>query len=148
MHTLLHDLRYALRLLVKTPWATGTAIVALALGIGANTAIFSVINGVLLEPLPFPDPDRLVQLERAFPQGRSPAHSVPRFVYWREHNTVIETMTAYDDLGTGFNLTGDGPPERVRGSRVSQEFFAVFGVQPVLGRDFVAEDDRPVRPMS
>jgi predicted permease len=143
MHTFFQDLRHALRLLAKTPWATGTAIIALALGIGANTAIFSVINGVLLEPLPFPEPDRLVQLERAFPQGRSSAHSVPRFVYWREHNTVLEKMTAYDDLGTGFNLTGDGPPERIRGSRVSQEFFSVFGVQPALGRDFVAEDDRP-----
>jgi putative ABC transport system permease protein len=126
MHTFVQDLRYAVRLLARTPWATATAVIALGLGIGANTAIFSVIHKVLLQPLPFTEPDRLVQLERAFPEGLGPAHSVPRFVYWREHNTVFEKMAAYDDLGAGFNVTGDGLPERIRGSRVSAEFFSVF----------------------
>ena len=84
MHSLWQEFVYGARTLTKRPGFTLAAIVALGLGIGANTAIFSVINGVLLEPLPFPEPDRLVQLERAFPQGLISAHSVPRFVYWRE----------------------------------------------------------------
>jgi putative ABC transport system permease protein len=146
MNSLLQDLRYAARLLAKSPGFTVVAVLTLALAIGANTAIFSVANGLLLKPLPFPHADRLMQLQRRFPQGASPSVSVPKFVYWQEQNGVFESMAAYDVLGSGFNLTGDGAPERIAGTRVTSDFFAVFGARPARGRGFVAEEERPGAP--
>ena len=146
MSHFVQDLSYAVRMLRKRPWTTAAAVATLALGIGANTAIFSVINGILLTPLPFPQSDRLVALERSFPQGHAPTASVPKFVYWREHSASFQALTAYEGLGSGFNLTGDGRPERLVGSRVSAEFFKVLGIRPALGRDFTADDDLPGAP--
>ncbi|HEY0782047.1 MAG TPA: ABC transporter permease, partial [Thermoanaerobaculia bacterium] len=140
---LLSDLRYAVRLLLKAPGFTVVAIVTLALAIGVNVAIFSVVSGFLIRPLPFPEPDRLMQAMRSFPEGHAPSVSLPRFVNWRDHNQVFTHMAAYDTLGAGFNLSGDGPPERLVGSRVTRDFFTVFGIAPEIGRDFLPEEDRP-----
>ncbi|HEX6904694.1 MAG TPA: ABC transporter permease [Thermoanaerobaculia bacterium] len=142
----LQNIRYAARVLLRTPGFTIVAVLTLALGIGANTAIFSVVSGVLLRPLPFAEPEELVQLQRQFREGQSPMVAIPKFLYCRDHNDVFEGVAAYDTLGSGFNITGEGAPERITGSRVSHEFFRVFGVQPALGRDFAPEEDRPGAP--
>ncbi|HVT19101.1 MAG TPA: ABC transporter permease [Thermoanaerobaculia bacterium] len=141
--SLLQELRYAARVLAKAPGFTAIALLTLALAIGANTAIFSVIDGVLLKPLPLAHPQRLMEVMRAFPDQVADAVSVPKFVYWRDHNRVFSRLALYDDLGSGFNLASGGPPERIVGARVSRDFFAVLGVRPRLGRDFLPEEDRP-----
>jgi putative ABC transport system permease protein len=138
-----NDLRFAARLLAKAPGFTAVAILTLALAIGANTALFTLVNGALLTPLPFPDPERLVNLTRHSPDGEGYSISVPKFAYWQEHSTSFASVTAFDDLGSGFNLAGDGLPERLVGSRVTHEFFDTFGVQPALGRGFLPEEDVP-----
>ena len=146
MNRLISDLRYAVRMLAKTPGYTAVALVTLALAIGANTAIFSVVNSLLIQPLPFSEPEELVQLQRYFPQEgqQGGSLSIPKYVYWQERGGgVFESVTAYDNLGSGFNLVGDGTPERVIGSRVTHEFLSVFGVEPAIGRDFLPEEDRP-----
>jgi predicted permease len=145
MNLLLKDLRYAARMLFKTPGFTVVALVTLTLAIGANTAIFSIVNGMLIQPLPFPEPDRLIQLMRGFKEGGvSGSTSVPKYVYWQENSRdVFEKVAAFDNLGSGFNMAGDGTPERLVGSRVTHEFFPVFGVKPALGRGFLEEEDRP-----
>ncbi|MEA2691275.1 MAG: putative transport system permease protein [Acidobacteriota bacterium] len=137
------DLRHALRRLAKTPGFTVIAVLTLALAIGANTAIWSVVHGLLLKPLPFPRPDRLVQVMRGSPQGTSVDVAIPRFLYWRDHAQVFDHLATFDNLGSGFNLAGSGLPERIVGSRVSRDFLTVLGVRPVLGRDFLPEEDRP-----
>jgi hypothetical protein len=123
--TLLQDLRFAARVLLRKPAFTVVALLTLGLAIGANTAIFSIVNALVLRPLPFPEPEEIVQLERGYPDGKSTSVAAPKFVFWREHNTVFEHVATYDTLGSGFNMTGDGPPERVTGSRVSVDFFKV-----------------------
>src|SRR6185295_3888404 len=146
MHSLLADLRYAVRLLGKSPGFATAAVLTLALAIGANTAIFSVVNGMLLAPPPFPEPDRLAEVLRKFPQGLSSSVSVARYFHWREHSQAFAELAAYDDIGSGFNLTGGGEPERIVGSRVSASFFHVLGAQPARGRGFASEEDRPGGP--
>src|SRR5436309_9715483 len=137
------DLRYGLRTLAKNPAFTSIAIVALALGIGANSAIFSVVNAVLLRPLPFKNPEQLVMVwENAahlgFPKNTpSPAN----FLDWQRQNTVFTGMAAMSERS--FNLTGVGEPERLDGRRVSANLFDLLGVPALLGRTFVQEDDRP-----
>jgi putative ABC transport system permease protein len=137
------DLRYGLRMLAKNPGFTTVAVVALALGIGANSAIFSVVNQVLLQPLPFKNPGQLVVVwENAthlgFPKNTpSPAN----FLDWREQNTVFDGMAAFAERS--FNLTGVGEPERLDGRRVSANLFDVLGVKPILGRTFVPQEDQP-----
>ncbi|MDH4178989.1 MAG: ABC transporter permease, partial [Armatimonadota bacterium] len=144
MTTLVQDVRYGLRMLVKSRVVSVVAVITLALGIGANCAIFTVVNSVLLQPLPYPDADRLFLATRRFyPSGRSPSVSVPKSDYWRRHNRVFESMTAYDFIGGGYNLTGAGTAERVRGSRASADFFKVLRVAPALGRGFLPDDGRP-----
>ena len=145
MNLLFKDLRYAARMLLKTPGFTAVALVTLTLAIGANTAIFSIVNGMLIQPLPFPEPDRLIQLMRGFKEGGlGGSISVPKYVYWEENSRdVFEGVAAFDNLGSGFNMAGDGTPERLVGSRVTHEFFTVFRAKPTLGRDFLAEEDRP-----
>ncbi len=140
------DLRYGARVLLKTPAFTAVAITTLALAIGANTAIFSVVDTLLLRPLPYPQAGQLVQLKHAYKTGTGSSISIPRFVYWQEQGTPFSAVAAYDDLGSGFNLAGEGPPERVVGSRVSGDFFKVFAVPPALGRGFTAQDERPGAP--
>ncbi|MBF5044789.1 ABC transporter permease [Aggregicoccus sp. 17bor-14] len=143
MSLLLEDLRYAGRMLVKKPGFTLVALLTLALAIGANTAIFSVVNGVLLRPLAFREPERLQQLVRAFPGGDTTSMSVPKYHFLRDQTDSYSGVAAFDNLGSGFNLASDGTPERVVGSRVTHNFFTVFGTAPALGRDFLPEEDRP-----
>lgn len=144
MRTLLQDIRYTYRMMISNPGFTVVAIVALALGIGANTAIFSVVNSVMLRPLPYEEPDRLVSVERDFGSGGTrSALSMTKFVFYRDHNQVFDQLGAYDQLGAGQNLTGAGEPERVRGIRVSVELFDVLGVSPAIGRNFVPAEGVP-----
>ena len=137
------DLRFGLRMLLRTPAFTAIAVLALALGIGANSAIFSVVNTVLLRPLPYKNPDALMMLwEDATHLGfpiNTPAPA--NFIDWRDQNTVFESMAAMAQ--SSFNLTGAGEPERFRGRRVSANLFTLLGVEPQLGRGFLAEEDRP-----
>ena len=146
MRSLLDDLRYALRLLAKSPGFATAAVLTLGLAIGANTAIFSVAHGTLLAPPPFPEPDRLAEVLRKFPQGTVPSVSPTRFFHWQEHSRAFSDLAVYDDIGSGFNLTGDGKPERIVGSRVSHKFFKVLKVEPALGRSFAVEEDSPGGP--
>ena len=143
METVAADLRLALRGLRKSPGFAATAIAALALGIGANTAIFSVVNAVLLRPLPYPEPDRIVRIERKYPNGTGDSQSIPRFIAFKNGNRVFDGITAYDFAGPGLNLTGGDRPEQVKGIHVSADYFRVFGVSPARGRPFTAEEDRP-----
>jgi putative ABC transport system permease protein len=143
METFVNDLKYSLRMLRKNPGFTATAVAALALGIGANTAIFSVVNAVLLRPLPYPQPERIVQIVHVAPNGNFGGASVPKYNAWREAGDVLEDVAAYDIGGPGMNLTGGDRPEQVQGIRVSHEYFSLFGARAILGRTFSAEEDRP-----
>src|SRR5262245_25391495 len=143
MEHLIQDARHAFRLLRRSPGFALTAVAALALGIGANTAIFSVVNTVLLKPLPFPHPERIVQLMLSSPQGRGNVTNVPKYIMWRGMTDVFDEVAAYDLGGPGINLTGGDRPEQVKGIRASREYFALFGVPMALGRSFSAEEDRP-----
>ena len=141
MNTVLHDLRYAIRQLPKSPGFAIVAIVTLALGIGANTAIFSVVNAVLLNPLPYPQPDRIVVLFHNKPNFRTGSISYPNFDDWRRENQSFSSMAAYREMG-GVTLSGNGEPEVVIGQMVSAGFFEILGVKPVLGRTFTSDEDR------
>lgn len=145
MATLLVDVRHAVRLLIKSPGFAIVAICALALGIGANTAIFSVVNTVLLKPLPYPDSERIMAVVRTSKAGESNSASIPKFMAWRK-NDAFESLAVYDFAGPGLNLNGGDSPEQVKGIHVSADFFRVFGVSPVIGRDFIEEEDRPGGP--
>jgi predicted permease len=144
MNTLLQDIRYGIRMLLKYKGFTAVAVIALGLGVGANTAIFSLVNGVLLRPLPFPDAERIVYFEGKNPgQGITDSNiSFPDFTDWSQQNGLFASTAAY---WTGnANLGADGAePERVPRAGVTTGFFSVLGVQPVLGRAFVPEDDKP-----
>lgn len=144
------DLRYGLRVLARAPGFTAIAVLTLALGIGANTAIFSVIDAVLLKPLGFPDADRIVQVmlfSPAWAPGKNSANiSIPEFNVLNEQRGVFEVLAAYDSP-RGANLTEVDPPEQVRSMRVSAEYFGLFGANPALGRTFTAEEDRPGGPL-
>ncbi|HEU4873605.1 MAG TPA: ABC transporter permease, partial [Pyrinomonadaceae bacterium] len=143
METIFKDIRYGLRGLLKRPGFTVIALITLALGIGANTAIFSVVNAVLLRPLPFQDPEQLVIVWEdatfaGFPRN-TPAPA--NYVDWKNQNQSFADMAASHE--TSFNLTGDGEPERVSAYSVTANFFPLLGVQPLLGRSFLSEEDRP-----
>src|SRR6266851_3338313 len=146
METLVNDLRHAFRMLRQNPVFAATAVFALALGIGANTAIFSVVNTVLVKPLPYPEPDRIVQLMNSSPQGSFPVASVPKYNIWRAQNQVLEDVTAYDQGGPGINISGGNRPEQVKGIHASYEFFHLFGAPVAIGRTYSAEEDRPRGP--
>lgn len=146
LEILRQDIRYAGRMLWRSPGFTATAIAALTLGIGANTAIFTVVNTVLLQPLAYPEPDRLVQLELSSPQGNGNITSIPKFMVWREQRQVFQEVAAYDLGGPGVNLTGGDRPEQLKGVHVSAEFFQLFGARVVAGRTFSAEEDQPGGP--
>jgi predicted permease len=136
---ILQDVRYALRLLRKSPGFTIVAVLTLALGIGANTAIFSIVNGVLLAPLPFPHPQELTILFERTANIEKSSISYPNFLDWQRTNSTFASMAAYRH--EDFNITGGGEPERVRGGMVSAEFFPTLGVKPLLGRLFVHDED-------
>ena len=142
METLLRDIRYGIRSLLKRPGFTAIAVVTLALGIGANTAIFSVVNAVLLRPLPFPESARVMWLGQEF-SGGTQAAGQPKFIFWREQSQSFESMAAYEGFRGGGNLAGGDEAEYVGGLHVSADFFRVLGVNPILGRTFTAEDDTP-----
>ena len=143
MDTLLKDIRYAVRGLVKRPGFTVIALLTLALGIGANTAIFSVVNAVLLRPLPFKDPEQLVIVweDASFAGFPLNTPAPANYIDWKNQNQSFSDMAATAE--TSFNLTGDGDPERVTAYAVTHNFFPLFGVQPLLGRSFLPEEDRP-----
>jgi predicted permease len=141
METLLQDLRYGFRMLVKSPGFTAVAVITLALGIGANTALFSVINGVLLSPLPFPQPDQLVTLHENKPNFEGGSVSYPNFRDWQKDNHTFSSLALARPYA--FSLTGMGEAEQVTGEFISSDFFPVLGVKPVVGRTF-AEDEEPV----
>src|ERR687885_802540 len=138
------DLRYGLRMLVKSPGFTLIAVVALALGIGANSAIFSVVNAVLLRSLPYKEPERLVIVWETNPQLLSDylkTHneaSPANFYDWQAQNHVFENLAAF--RWQDFNLTGGDTPEQVTGNLVTTNMFSTLGVRPILGRDFLPEE--------
>ncbi|HWZ33777.1 MAG TPA: ABC transporter permease [Bryobacteraceae bacterium] len=142
MSALFADLRYGLRLLRQAPGFTAVAICALALGIGANTAIFSTVDSVVLRALPFDDPDRLMMVweDASFASFPKNTPAVANYVDWKNRNRVFTDMAAV--RGSAVNLTADGPPEQVYGRRVTPNFFSVLGAQPILGRTFTEEEDR------
>jgi len=142
METLIKDIRYGIRGLRKRPGFTFVAVLTLALGIGANTAIFSVVNAVLLKPLAFKDPDRLVIVweDAAFAGFPRNTPAPANYYDWKSQNRSFEDMAA--TASASFNLTGDGDPERVAAHRVSANFFPLLGVQPLIGRPFLQEEDR------
>ncbi len=140
--TLLQDLRHSLRMFVQSPAFTLAAVAALTLGIGANTAIFSVVNAVLLKPVSFPDPDRIVVFMNSSPQGTGPAASPAKFQHYREQSAVVDDVSAYR-LGV-VNYTGGSFPEQLRSGQVSAHFFRLFGAPVVRGRTFSADEDLPL----
>jgi putative ABC transport system permease protein len=148
MAAIMHNLKFALRLLRKSPGFAFIAILIMALGIGANTAIFSVVRAVLLEPLPFRDADRLVQLWHTPPQKSFPgmtrfAVSAANFLDWQKQSHVFDQMALIS--GAGYDITGAGKPEAIRAGTVSPEFFSVLGVEPLHGRVFLPEENNPGR---
>ncbi|PWT93383.1 MAG: hypothetical protein C5B55_04640 [Blastocatellia bacterium] len=136
--TITHDLRFGARMLLKHPTVTVVAVITLALGIGANSAIFSVVNAVLLRPLPYTDPDRLVALWANVPEHGRWRATPANFLDWKTQNTTFVDMAAYG--AWTMTLTGDGEPEQILGSNVSSNYFGVVGVHPVIGRAFVGEE--------
>lgn len=147
MESLFKDIRYGARSLWKRPGFTAVAVITLALGIGANTAIFSVVNATLLRPLPFKDADRVVMLWGFLPKmaqttDKLPA-SAPNFLTLRDRNHSFENMSAFRSWA--WQMTGGGEPELLRGARVSSDFFQAVGANPILGRSFMPEEDMPNR---
>lgn len=140
--TLLRDIRYACRMLVRNPGFTTIALLTFAIGIGVNTAVFSVFNGVLLRPLPYPDADRITMmwLDNR-PQGiKEDINSYPNYLDWRDQNTTYEHVAAFRP--GAFTMTGSGEPERIQGAFTTANFFDVMGLKPVLGRVYTAENEQ------
>ena len=141
MGTLLQDFRYSVRVLWRNRAFTIAVVGALALGIGANTAIFSIINTVLLKPLPYPDPDRLIVFVTTSPQGSGPGASPTKFNVWRQQTRTFQDVAAY--RFNFVNLTGTRNPEQIAAGQVSADFFRLFGAPVIAGRTFTANEDRP-----
>jgi putative ABC transport system permease protein len=137
----LKDLRHSLRMFRGSLGFALAAVAALALGIGANTAVFSVVDAVLLKPVPFPDADRLVMFMNTSPQGRVPGASPAKFAHWSQQTSVVQDVTAFRT--NVVNDTGGTTPEQLRASQVSAKYFHLFGVPIVRGRAFTAQEDRP-----
>src|SRR5437868_4412068 len=156
---LAQDLRYGLRQLRRNPGFTAAAVITLALGIGANTAMFSVVNAVVLLPLPYSHSDRLVWIAESAPALKSEAASGGDYVDWKDQNHTLDRIAAYDTMYRGslregsagpgsadFNLSGRGTPARVHSAFVSASFFGTLGVEPQLGRAFTEKEDQPSGP--
>jgi len=143
LDVLFQDVKYGLRILRKYPGFTTTAVLALALGIGVNTAIFSLLDGVLLRPLPYPEPERLVLVWEETPMFglRDSPTSMGNFMEWRARNRVFQDMGTLDN--SSYQLTGGGTPEQVNGAIIMAGFLRALGVQPLLGRAFTEQDDQP-----
>jgi putative ABC transport system permease protein len=142
MNVFYTELKHSLRMFCKNPSFTITAVAALALGIGATTAIFSVIYSVLLRPLPYPDPDKMVLFQETSLHGSGSVSSVREFHFWQKQNAAFEYVSAFDFRGPGLNLTG-GIPEQIRGIHVSADYFRLFGAEPLIGRTFTSEEGMP-----
>lgn len=137
------DLRYTWRSLRKTPGFTFVALLVIALGIGVNTAVFSVVNTVLLQPLPYPESQSLVHLVLFTPQRTLDGASVPEFNLWRQQTSVLREVAGYDTGGAGMNLTGGDHPLQVQAIHVTHDYFTLFGAPVIAGRTFTQEEDRP-----
>ena len=145
MESVIADLKYALRAMWRNPGFTAIALAALAIGIGANTAIFTVVDAVLLQPLPYPQPDRIMKLARQEPTGTSDSNSIPKYMVWRK-NDVFEAMALYDFGAIAMNLGSGTPPDPVKVVHISADYFKVFGVSPMAGRSFSEAEDLPRGP--
>src|SRR5262245_36967653 len=143
MQILWQDLRYGARMLLKKPGFSLIAVITLALGIGANTAIFTVVNAVLLRPLSYQEPERVMQLAPEWPNASFRNASEPKFIFWRERGQSFDGVAATIGIGSGVNLSGGSEPEFIAGARVSSDFFRVLGVNPAIGRGFTKEEDSP-----
>jgi putative ABC transport system permease protein len=145
MDTIWNDVRYALRTWTRAPGFTAVAILTIALGVGANTTMFSVINATLFRPLPFPEPDRLMSLWKGEVSDPTDINitSMPVYREWVERSRTFESIALFDSAGRGYNLTGQGEPEQVSGVRVTASFFTVLGVPPMLGRTFLPKEEEP-----
>ena len=139
---ILRDARHSFRMFRQSPGFTVAAVAALALGIAANTAIFSIINAVLLKPVPFPGIDRLVVFQTTSPQGSFSIASPAEFQHWREQTTIVESVSAYSS--NVVNLTSGGFPEQIRAGRVSAGYFQLLGAPVHRGRTFTADEERPL----
>jgi predicted permease len=139
METLIRDLRYSLRLLAKAPGFTAIAVLTLALGIGANTAIFSVVEGIVLAPLPYGQPDRLVLVMESNPRFPRVWTSYPNFIDWQKTARSFQQMSAF--RSQGYDLSNPGTPEHLDGNEVSAGFFSTLGIKLTLGRDFSPQED-------
>jgi predicted permease len=147
METLLQDIRYGFRSMLKAPGFTAIALVALALGIGANTAMFSIVNAVLLRPAPYPEPQRLMKIYTSMPQFKKASVSYPNFLDWQRRSRSFEQMAAYRT--DSFNLTGQANPERLRGEMASSTLFSALDLHAIVGRTFSpAEDERGAGPVA
>jgi len=144
MTTLWQDLKHSVRAFLQSPGFLFTVIATLAVGIGANTAIFSVLNAVLLKPIPFPDPDRLVMMMNTSPEGSGPAASPAKFQHFREQTSVIQDVSAFRE--NVVNYTGGAFPEQLRSAQVSADYFRLFGAPVILGRAFSPDEDLPHGP--
>ncbi len=136
-------MRQALRNLIQTPSFTLIAVAVLTLGIGANTVVFTVLNTLLLRPLPYPNADEIVMVGRKLAEGVGDSVSIPKFNVWKSENRVLDHMAAFDFAGPGVNLRGSEYPEQVKAIHVSADYFPLFGATPLMGRTFSAEEDRP-----
>jgi predicted permease len=142
MGDLFGDVRHSLHMFIKSPAFTITAVAALALGIGANTAIFTVVNAVLLKPLTYPDADRIVEIELSGQGGNDAIASIPKFHNYQHQTSIFSEVAAYDFAGPGFNLTGERP-EQIHGIHVTEGYFRLFGAPVMLGRTFTPQEDAP-----
>jgi putative ABC transport system permease protein len=137
------DVGFGLRQLRRNPGFTLSAVAALALGIGANTAIFSVVNTVLLKPLSYPHADRMVKFLAPSAEIASDLHNIPEFHFFQRQRDLFQEVVAFDNAGPGFNLTGGGHPEQVNGIHVTEGYFRLYGAPVALGRTFTAQEDSP-----
>lgn len=137
------DFRFALRALAIAPGFAIIAVAVIAVGIGVNTAVFSVIDAVLLKPLTYPNPDQLVSLVNTSPQGNFPGATIQRFSLWRQQASIFQQVAALDFGGAGLNITGGDHPQQVQGVHVSADYFAMFGAPVIAGRTFTSAEDAP-----
>ena len=137
------DMRFGMRSLARTPGFAVIAILLIGVAIGVNTAVFSVIDTVLLKPLTYPNAQELVELRNVSPQGSFPGANIPKFSLWHRQTSIFKQVAAYDYGGSGLNITGGDHPQQVQGMHVSADFFAMFGAPIVAGRTFSAQEDSP-----
>jgi len=137
-----NDVKHSLHMFIKNPGFTIAAVAALALGIGANTAIFTVVNAVILKPLTYPNADRIMQLMNVEPEGNWNGASITKFHNWQQQTSIFQEVAAFDHQGPGFNITGDRP-EQIHGLHVTEGYFRLFGAPVLLGRTFTPQEDAP-----